>query len=108
MVTRTPKPAPTIDPDDVLAELLLECRDGVRTCFELGSDPGWDDDRYCERGPLAARLMKISLAVAAALKMNPDFTHRIIVERVTSAPPPPKNYGKTIHGAQAEEDHKIG
>jgi hypothetical protein len=106
MVKRTSKPAATVDPDDVLAELLLECRDGVRACFELSKDSEWDDTTRCEAINAAARLMKTSIALAAALKKKPDFTHRIIVERAAD-PPPPIISGKTIPGVQAQEDHQI-
>jgi hypothetical protein len=109
MSEQTSKPA-RIDPDDVLAELLAECREGVRWCFELSSNPEWDDTTRCEAMKVAARLMKTSIALAGALKKKPDFTHRIIVEHAPAAlvPPPPEISGKTIHGVQEQRDHKIG
>jgi hypothetical protein len=110
MTERTSKPARAIDPDDVLAELLAECREGVRMCFEVSNDPEWGDMTRCEAMNAAARLMKTSIALAAALKKKPDFTHRIIVEHApaTQVPPPPGISSKTIHGIQTDADHKIG
>jgi len=99
------KSARAVNPDDVLAELLIECRDGVRSCVELANDA----DYRCEAMSVAARLVKTSIALVAALKKtNADFTHRIIVERAGAAPPTPQISGKTIHSVQAPEDRKIG
>ena len=88
-MTRRESTAAGVDPDDVLTELLIECRDGVRTCFEIGNDTEYGDSRF-EAMTVPARLMKTSLALAAALKKNPDFTHRIIVERAAADLPPPE------------------
>ena len=118
MTKRKSVAASAPDPDAVLAELLTECRDGVRTCFELGNDPGWDVQPRCEAMNVAARLMKTSIALAAALKKNADFTHRIIVERPApnpphegphiksrdaAGPPPGQISGKTIHGVEGPQ-----
>ena len=102
-MTRPKFAAPAVDPDDLLAELLIECRDGVRACFDLANHPETVDTDRCEAMTAAARLMKTSVALAAALKKPPDFTHRIIVERAAADPPPTKISGKTIHSVQAPE-----
>jgi hypothetical protein len=102
----TEQKTPTFDPDEILAELLVECRGGVRMCFELSSNPDWDDDMgRAEAMSVAARLIKTSIALAAALKKKPEFTHRIIVERGQTAPlpPPVEISGKTIHGGEEQE-----
>ncbi|HEX3486549.1 MAG TPA: hypothetical protein VHT51_15935 [Micropepsaceae bacterium] len=95
-----PKSAAAADPDAVLAERLDECREGVRTCFEIAHDRTYGSETRREAMNVAARLVKTSLAVAAALKKTPDFTHRIVVER--SPPegptPTPRISGKTIPG----------
>ena len=92
-------PASAVDPDRVIEELLIECRDAVRSCIALGNDPDFEELRSELMG-VAGRLMKTSLSLAKALKKDAGFTHRIIVER--TEPPTPRISGKTIHGVQAQ------
>ena len=93
-----PAPASGIDPDSVIAEMLIECRDAVKSCIALGNEPDYEEIRG-DLMMVVARLMKTSLAIATSLKRNADFTHRIIVER--DYPPTPQISGKTIHGVRA-------
>jgi hypothetical protein len=101
-----PKSAAGADPDAVLSELLDDCREAIRTCFEIAGDPDNEGEARCEAMNVAARLVKTSLAVAAALKKTADFTHRIVVER--SPPegptPTPRISGKTIPGVAPTPD----
>ncbi|HXJ01067.1 MAG TPA: hypothetical protein VNH44_07575 [Micropepsaceae bacterium] len=93
-----------VDPDTILRELLAECRDGVRTCFQISLDEEYGGGTRMEAMKTAAHLTKASLALAAALnKTSADFTHRIIVQRADPSPPP-KISDKTIPGVSAQAE----
>ena len=99
-------PPPTFDHDAALRKYLELLDEAIEWMFE---------DRYDRRisTPVAAKLIKTSIDVAAALNGAPDrqFTYRCIVERVTPAlpqAPSPENL-KTIHGVAKEvEPQEVG
>lgn len=97
-------PAPAVDPDRVIEELLIDCRDAVRSCIALGNDPDFEELRSELMG-VAGRLMKTSLSLAKALKKDAGFTHRIIVERVE--PPPLEFPAKQFMGCKPRGNRKI-
>jgi hypothetical protein len=91
-----PQPLPA--PDAVLAEQLAQCHSAVTGCFEFCGDRNVSVSQQLETLNVASRLMRVSVALAAALDKTPrEFTHRIIVERppmldvtpATAIPPPP-------------------
>ena len=100
-----PSPQP-LAPDAVLAEQLAQCSKAVVECFVCGSDNRLPLMTQLESLNVAERLMRVSIALAAALgKSGKEFTHRIIVERpvpmIDVTPeaawnsPPPRRKSKT-------------
>jgi hypothetical protein len=120
-------PRPPLSPDAVLAEQLAQCHSAVSGCFEFCSHSDVSVSQQLEVFNAASRLMRVSVALAAALDKTPrEFTHRVIVERppildvtppamrelvsapemspgpLVEGPPPPMSKSKTIHGGGAE------
>ena len=114
-----PTPQPPPSPDAVLAEQLAQCSKAVAECFVCGSDSRLPLLTQLEHLNVAERLMRVSIALAAALgKSGKEFTHRMIVERpekvveiihgTEAFPHPPIRKLKTNHGGRTTEEHKIG
>jgi hypothetical protein len=119
-IDRQPASAnPPPSPDAVLAEQLAQCHKAIENCFECADDTKFSFSAQIEALTVAERLMRVSIALAAALgKTGREFTHRIIVEHpapmidvtpeVTENPPPPRRKSKTIRGGHTTEAHNIG
>ena len=120
METTAQNSNPPLAPGAVLAEQLAKCHEATLECFVCGSDANLSFAEQLASLAIAERLMRVSVALAAALDKSPrEFTHRVIVERPTPAMidvtppaagnlPPPKQKSKTIPGGQADEEHSIG
>ena len=120
-------------PDVMLAEQLAQCHKVVSGCFEFCGHSDVAVSQQLEVFNVMSRLMRASVALAAALDKSPrEFVHRVIVERpavsnqapmvdVTPAgnlahetakasftagdPPPPMKMSKTIHGGEPGPRH---
>jgi hypothetical protein len=80
------QPAPAapqpLAPDAVLAEQLARCHKAIEECFVGSNNDQISIMAQLEHLNVAERLMRVSIALAAALgKSGKEFTHRIIVER---------------------------
>lgn len=76
----TPQPLPA--PDAVLAEQLAQCHSAVTGCFTYCGESHVHVSEQLEVLNVASRLIRVSVALAAALDKTPrEFTHRVIVER---------------------------
>ena len=79
-VLENPNPPPA--PDAVLAEQLAQCHKAIGECFVGSNNDQISIMAQLEHLNVAERLMRVSIALAAALgKSGKEFTHRIIVER---------------------------
>lgn len=101
------RPAALLTPDAVLAEQLAQCHAAVRGCFAYCSESFVRVPEQIEAMNVASRLVRVSVALAAALDKTPrEFTHRVIVERPSMTdvtppvPTPPKRKSKTIPGGR--------
>ena len=84
-----PPPLPS-PPDALLAEQLARCHSAVAGCFEFCRDETVLVSQQLETLNVATRLIRASVALAAALdKLPREFTHRVVVEHIDSASPPP-------------------
>ena len=109
---------PPSTPDSVLAEQLARCHSAVKGCFAYCGESFVLVPEQLEVLNLASRLMRVSVALAAALDKTPrEFTHRVIVERpqlldvtppAAGELPPPQQKSKTIHGVRQPSEHRIG
>jgi hypothetical protein len=114
-----PPASQPLAPDTVLAEQLTRCHKAIAECFECTDDTKFSFSAQIESLNAAERLIRVSIALAAALgKSGREFTHRIIVERpapmidvtpeCAKYPPPPMKKSKTIHGGRKPEVRNIG
>ena len=72
----------TVPPDAMLSEQLAQCHKAIASCFVCGDDEKLPLLVQLESLNTAERLIRVSIALAAALgKSGKEFTHRIIVER---------------------------
>jgi hypothetical protein len=81
-ISQQPAPAnPPPTPDAVLAEQLTQCHKAIGACFFTSYSTDYSLMSQLECLNVAERLMRVSIALAAALgKSGREFTHRIIVE----------------------------
>jgi hypothetical protein len=80
----TPPPSPAA----VLAEQLAQCHSAVKGCFAYCGESFVLVPEQLEVMNIASRLMRVSVALAAALDNSPrEFTHRVVVEHMNSASP---------------------
>jgi hypothetical protein len=81
-IDRRPAPASPPTPDAVLAEQLARCHSAVKGCFAYCGESFVLVPEQLEVMNVASRLMRVSVALAAALDKTPrEFIHRVIVER---------------------------
>jgi len=76
-------------PDAVLSEQLAQCHKVVTGCFEFCGHTDVSAPQQMEVFTVMSRLMRVSVALAAALDKSPrEFIHRVIVERPAAGQAP--------------------
>jgi hypothetical protein len=99
------------DPNMLLAEQLQRCHRAAMKCFDLSEDGVVYRDARGDFLTMAAKMMKTSLALTAALQKRRSVTEtrrHVLIEHVKNPTPPPDLKNRKTNSGAGEIDSTHG
>ncbi len=106
-----PPETTAFDPDALLTEQLKRCHASLLECFDCGSNGHLPMSTQMDALKLAAKLIKTSMALAAAIKgpaRSNEFRRHVVIEHIVKTIPTPSpntKIRKTNSGADQIGSH---